>query len=605
MHSPRYLSLGLVLVLAAGAVHAQGARPMPRPAVAAPAEAVPKASALAKLPVKEVTVFKDGHAFVLHEGRMPVDDAGNVVMDYLPAPVLGTFWPYASEPGVKLSAVVASPRRLAVERTALNLRELIEANEGASVSVTELGGEKYDAVILGFTERTSAELEATNPPNMGEALPVKGNLLLLRTSRGVKAVPVERIQDVTFKNEHGLKVTNEEFRHLLTLRLDWQGKARQPQASVGMLYLQKGLRWIPHYKVTIDGAGNAVVQLQATLINELTDLRDATANLVVGVPSFAFQDMPDPIGLQQSVAQLGQHFQQGVRTQFALSNAMMSQVAGGMGAGRFGEDRGTLPSDQPPGDLGPEVAGSSKAENLFVFTVRNITLKKGQRMVLPVNEYRVKYRDVFTLDLPFAPPPEVRGSLNSEQQNELARMLSAPKVMHKIRLSNSTQQPFTTAPALILKGDQVLAQGTMTYTSPGGDVDVTVNPALDISVRKRDRETARTPNAVNHNGTHLTKVELEGSITLTNRRGQPVEVEVTRHVLGNVDSASHDGKVEKVNVFEDDSYAPGEHRPYWWSWYNWPYWWHARNGVARITWDVKLDPGKSQELGYKWHYYAP
>jgi len=41
--------------------------------------------------VKEVTVFKDGHAFVLHSGKMPTEGAGNVVMDYLPTPVMGAF----------------------------------------------------------------------------------------------------------------------------------------------------------------------------------------------------------------------------------------------------------------------------------------------------------------------------------------------------------------------------------------------------------------------------------------------------------------------------------------------------------------------------------
>ena len=35
-------------------------------------------AALARMPVKEITVFKDGHAFVLHEGTLPTDAAGNV-----------------------------------------------------------------------------------------------------------------------------------------------------------------------------------------------------------------------------------------------------------------------------------------------------------------------------------------------------------------------------------------------------------------------------------------------------------------------------------------------------------------------------------------------
>src|SRR6266699_6352712 len=80
-------------------------------------KAVPLAT-FAKLPVKEVTVFKDGHAFIAHEGELPTDDKGNVMMDYLPAPVLGTFWPYVAERRARLRSVVASQQRVLVERTA-------------------------------------------------------------------------------------------------------------------------------------------------------------------------------------------------------------------------------------------------------------------------------------------------------------------------------------------------------------------------------------------------------------------------------------------------------------------------------------------------------
>src|SRR5687768_13586913 len=118
-------------------------------AVAAQGQA-PPVEALARMPVREVTVFKDGHAFVLHEGELPTDPSGNVVMDYLPTPVIGTFWPYSAEKDVKLAGVVAGRRQLQVARTALNLRDLLEANVGAQVSVVETGGVKYDAVISGF-----------------------------------------------------------------------------------------------------------------------------------------------------------------------------------------------------------------------------------------------------------------------------------------------------------------------------------------------------------------------------------------------------------------------------------------------------------------------
>jgi hypothetical protein len=124
--------------------------------------------ALARMPVKEVTVFKDGHAFVLHQGTMPTDEAGNIILDQLPTPVMGTFWPFSSEKNAPLISVTAGRKRVRVERTALTLRELLEANPGADVSITERcdkGGEKaeketktYTGTLIGFPTRSASEL---------------------------------------------------------------------------------------------------------------------------------------------------------------------------------------------------------------------------------------------------------------------------------------------------------------------------------------------------------------------------------------------------------------------------------------------------------------
>ncbi len=45
-------------------------------------------------------------------------------------------------------------------------------------------------------------------------------------------------------------------------------------------------------------------------------------------------------------------------------------------------------------------------------------------VVLPVAEHAVTYRDVYTLDLAYAPPPEVRRGFNANQQTELAKLLA-------------------------------------------------------------------------------------------------------------------------------------------------------------------------------------
>ena len=365
-------------------------------------EPAAQASSLARLPIREVTVFKDGHAFVTHQGTMPTDATGNVVMDYLPTPVIGTFWPYCADKKATLHAVTAGKRRVLVERTAMTLRDLVEANPGAEIIVSEGKDNHYPATIIRFLSRSTEELDATSPATVGDHLPLKGNLLLLKTADGTRAVPVERITDVKFVGKYATKVTDEEHRNLLTMRLDWGGKAPEKTAEVGMAYLQKGIRWIPHYRVEIDGKGKAVVKLQATLLNELTDLENATVHLVIGVPSFYFKDTVDPIALNQALAQLSPYFQNDASTQFALSNSMMTQTS------RMTEVRAPRGGGAaaPAPNLGPDIDGGSKNEDLFLFTVKNVSLKKGQRLVLPVSQFSLDYKDVFVLSVPYAPPPQ-------------------------------------------------------------------------------------------------------------------------------------------------------------------------------------------------------
>jgi len=158
-------------------------------------------------------------------------------------------------------------------------------------------------------ERSARDLRTDRPsfdvhplphsPNSSERLPEKGNLILLKTAEGVKAIAIDRIQEVTFPHSHKPAAASEEFRNLLHLKLDWGKTKPAKSANVGLFYLQKGVRWIPSYKIELDGKGSAAVKLQATLLNELADLEDVSVNLVIGVPTFAFKDTVDPMAIQQ------------------------------------------------------------------------------------------------------------------------------------------------------------------------------------------------------------------------------------------------------------------------------------------------------------------
>lgn len=563
-------------------------------AITLPSSTAPASTALAStaaapgasLPVREVSVFKDGHAFVVREARVPLDASGGFVLDDLPMPVLGTFWPYARG-GAKLASATAATERVTVRRTALELEQLIEANSGADVDLVDVANEHTRGKLLGIPARSASELERTDTPSATPKLPQRGTVVLIRTLEGTKVIPLARVRDVSFAGDAKSELASEELRQRLTLRCT--GVAPGASPDIGLMYVQHGLRWIPAYKLDVDGAGRVRVELEATLVNDLVDLDDAIVNLVVGVPRFEFRGQVDPIALQALAAELGRHMDPTLNfASNALSNAIMTQAAGY--GGRGAEDSAPV----------PEVAGGAANEDLFVFKLQHVTMRRGERLVLPVTAFDLGYRDAYTLDVPFDPPLAGREQLQSDRLEELARALAEPKVEHVLRLKNDSAYPLTTAPALLFSKGKVVSQALLTYTPIGAETDVALATAVDVRVESSDVEAGRTPNAVNWNGHGFQRIDVDGTLTLASRKMETIEVEVTRSVLGLVDNADHGGTTQALGPQE---FWRWNSRPAWWGWWSWPYgWWHW-NGVGRFTWRVKLAPGESVGLKARWHYF--
>jgi len=323
----------------------------------------------------------------------------------------------------------------------------------------------------------------------------------------------------------------------------------------------------------------------------LADLQDVTAHLVIGVPRFAFKDTPDPISFQETIAQLSHHFNPNSATAYAFSNAIRTQA-------RHAE----MGSGQPVMDSGPQLDTSEATEDLFVFDLNHVTLKKGQRMVIPIVEYTIPYTDIYTVDLPFAPPLEMRRKFNTEQHLKLARLFHAPKAIHKIRLKNDAEYPLTTAPATIFKNARVLAQGMMTYTSIGGTGDLEITTAVNITVKNSETQVKTTPDAVKWNGDTFAKVDMMGTIDLTNLCSKPVVLHVKRSVLGNVDEVTGEGTIRQLG-HGYDGYVFESGVPFWWNWCRWPWWWYRFNSIGQAEWKIELGHKEHIKLQYNWHYF--
>lgn len=443
-----------------------------------------------------------------------------------------------------------------------------------------------------------------NPlPLLQMALSAPPNIVLLKTKDGESAVPLSVIRSVTFKGAYRRTLATEETRNHLSLKLAWKSGKPARTASVGMVYLQKGIRWIPSYRVSLDGKGHALVSLQATVLNEMIDLNDVTCHLVVGVPTFWFKDTPDPISLQQTFPQLSRFFQADSQTAYAFSNAITGQSAG-FGGGRQGESFGGRGGGQGATAIaGADAIGTDRSEDLFLYTVRHITLKKGQNMTLPVTQFTLDYKDVYRLEVPITPPVGVQPN-GSQADQEVARLARTPRPQHRIRLVNKSRYPITTAPVLITNGDRVIAQTLTSYTSMGATLDLALTTAGSVGVKRTDTETKRTPNVQTWQGNPLSRRDLSGALTITNYDDKPIDLEIARYVPGRIDAANRDGVFGGVNPLEEEGDATGGGRPAWWNGYNWPQYWEAFNGLSRVTWNIQLASKASADLTYTWHYFT-
>jgi hypothetical protein len=558
------------------------------------AGAASRAQDAARLPVREVSVFKDGFGLVTIEGDLPVGPDGDVAYDAVPKAVVGAFWPTAAPGGPALKSAAVGRRRVRVEKTALDQRELIEANLGAEVFISELGQPPYPATLLGVPERSSEELARTSAPDQPERSGQKAAMFFVRKAEGTKAVNFDRVTDVVFRSPPKTQVTAEELRDSVTWRLDWQGRARTPTAKVALSYVQKGLRWQASYRVEIDGAGGAVVALTATLVNDLADLDDVDVNFVVGAPRLDFADHLDATVLDDAVRQMAyqsarQNDYSSNRLQF-FSNASQLVVPGP-------DDAGV--SEVEAGAGGPSLPGD-RAEDLYVFAAKGVTLRRGGRLALRVAEWRLKYADVHKLDLGIAPPRELQRNCDDRRRAQIAKLVAAPKAVHHLRLVNSGAQPLTTGPAAIFSNGRLLGQSLLTYTAAGAATDLAMSAAVDLRVKRDDRRSEPIANAIKFGGDSYARVDVEGKVTISNFSTKKVTLEVSREALGALDLVEG-GESRQIEPGDSDSASAAT--PPWWSWFSWPYWWHEINGVGRATWKLELEPAASVTLSSKWHYF--
>jgi hypothetical protein len=567
-----------------------------------------------KLTTEKVIVFKDGYCLIIKRGTAVADKNGEVYTAEVPdSAVLGSFWATPKEGRlVNITAGWKETEQETKKEVACSgTLEILEANLGKQCSLqlpdksflegkiaqvltqpTSTAITEPERVALGFP------VTALRPQLSSAAVPtvhsqvitgIVGSQFVMKTEDGDVLIPASDVQRLTIKD---MKTTltrtikTKERTKRLTFRF---AEAGQRQDML-LMYFRPGVRWIPTYRVNLTANAKkekvAEISMQAEILNEAEDLIDMPVDIVVGVPNFRFRTNVSPLVLEQTLrnalVEAAPNLMGNYRND--LSNALMTQ--------RIGEFRRDAAHANAVADGGsvdlPDELTASGAQDLFVYNLPKMTLRKGERAAVPILSTEVPYRDIYTWDLHLKRSDIATAPSGSGVESPLA--LSQNKVWRQIELVNNTNLPWTTGAAMIMEGRQPLAQELLTYTSPKDYCRVPVTVSVDTRGSFEESETGRELKALRWSGYDYAKVHLKASLDVCNNKPETIDVEIAIRFGGKADEVSHDGKVTLAAYRAED----------WQDYRGHP----AVNNSSVVVWRATLKPGETFQPTVDFHYFT-
>lgn len=489
--------------------------------------------------IKRVAVFKNGYAFTYREGQAR-PAGGWAYTENFPVGVLGTVWGYTSTPGSRVVQLRTSESDAVREERVRNIAEFLVANKGKSVKINlnfdnlEYEG-TYDLLMPEFERPENARFGDRNNGNYSFSL-LQNMTIALKTERGTMVFPAATISTVEVQGDSRMTVPSKTNR----LGVKLEGAKDGQSTSVGLAALERGIRWIPAYRIEVKGSPikEAKLELEAMIINELTDLDGSEVFFVVGSPSFLFEDLVSPLSMNTAFAGVSSYFQTNNRSTYGA--ALMSNIAR---QSYSMDDAGSEDDGASPTVVDDEKLATFAAEQLFLYRSDALTLKKGERASLRLFSLTVPASEMFewTID----DPSNIEQSYSNNKAPKAEELSSG--IWSALRLKNTTEMPWTTGPAITFREWKPIGQNILNFTPVGGDRIVKVTPATEVigthELEEKDRE--RVQLTYGGSSYNFDLVTIEGRILVNNVKNESVELIITRNLVGEVLSAESDGKISR------------------------------------------------------------
>lgn len=469
-----------------------------------------------------ISIFKNSTAFFIKSGTIETEDGTYRITDNLPPALFGTYWINATDG--ELSALSSYVDTLPNARTvpANTLSEMLQANLGKKV-VLHVG---KDEVIEGTVE----SLEES-PLNSGE-------IVTFRMDGRWRTFMLSEIRRIEFFEKPTQRIERQDQKVKPVLAVSFATDKKNH--DLNLMYLSNGLSWTPLYLIELSGEKRARLSLRAEVINGIEDIEDTDVHFVVGVPNFNYANRLSPLvdfGLQDFAANLIE------REMAPFSNTLQSQTIGCA-------VEADVAADLPAAASGLQGAAE---EDLYFYTLENMSLKKGGRGQYPVFAADLEIAHIYECNL----PPN-----NTNKYAYRDEYLFSPNpntVFHSIKLINNTAYPFTTGAALVVKSGKEtkpISQDRLNYTPVNGNSFVKLTEAPDVHIKQAEKAIKREENVKKTTQDRETfyydLITVAGQIEVKNYKAQKIDLNIRRPIIGDLKESSIKWlKADQINTAGD------------------------------------------------------
>ncbi|MGF6849114.1 hypothetical protein QFZ51_004349 [Chitinophaga sp. W3I9] len=488
--------------------------------------------------IKSLSVFKNGQSFVVKEITAQVPDSG-FRLNSLPVALFGTYWfAGTTNPVSRVSSRVEQINEIQ-ERKANSFLELLHANKGKNITIVATDNNTYKGSVEDFDlpEEINSRLQLQQMQLTNEYrgqyqfdrlyAPANPVLLLKMNGKWIGIEPAT-IKTITFEDKPSRTTTARIAVQKPVVTIHF---AQSGQQSFTMMYLQNGLSWTPVYQLQLASETEATLNLQAEVNNNVEDIKNTDVDFVMGVPNFS---QATTLATLLNFSATG-----GTENANIYSNA--TQMRSDYARDRMVESV-VMPEEAPS-----ENNVAVENEDLYFYTLKNISLRKGERAQYPVFKKTVKIRHFYKTVLPASVMSTYRtngdddaASEEMEAASHAARSASPNKVNHFVEIYNNTDNPFTSGAVLILQKNtqKPIAQDVLKFTAKGASTPIFITTSPDILVQEKEALVSVKKEAKTYNGYKYTLATVKGTITVVNSKGRLADIQVQKTISGAVTSAS-------------------------------------------------------------------